>query len=215
MSKMTPKQFSAALSVVLSAVEKAQDRLQALAVDAASFVLAQGEYAKEDAPRADTSFGDMTRLIQLLEGVNGRAKAVNASALAMWMTEFLPVEARIDMKTGAVSVKWLGKKAKEMSLQDARDAVHKAHATPFWTFREKTETGGKPFDLSAIIAQMLTKALANGASVDAIKAAIDVAAESEDVLKKVAKLKEKAAPVPVADAVAVPDEQAAQPVMQE
>lgn len=194
MSKLTAKQFSSQLNTVLAAVEKAQDRLQALAVDAAALVLAQGDYANDDKPRGDTSFGDMTRLIQLLEGVQGRAKAVNASALAMWMTEFLPVEARIDMKTGAVSVKWLGKKAKEMSLQDARDCLYGCINTPFWSFREKTETGGKPFDLSAVIAQMLTKALANGASVDAIKAAIDVAAESEDVLKKVAKLKEKAQP---------------------
>lgn len=194
MSKLTAKQFSTQLKTVLTAVEKAQDRLQALAVDAAALVLAQGDYANDDKPRGDTSFGDMTRLIELLEGVNGRAKAVNASALAMWMTEFLPVEARIDMKTGAVSVKWLGKKAKEMSLQDARDALAKCIATPFWSFRAQTETGGKPFDLSQLVAQMVTKALAAGVNADAIKAAIDVAVQSEDVIKKAAKLKEKQQP---------------------
>lgn len=194
MTKLTQKQFTAALNVVLSTVEKAQDRLQALAVDAAALVLAQGEYANDDKPRGDTSFGDMTRLIQLLEGVQGRAKAVNASALAMWMTEFLPVVARIDMKTGKVTVTWMSKRAKEMSLQDARDALAKCEATPFWSFREKTETGGKPFDLGKSVEQLLIKAMANGASLESITAALQVAAESEDVMKKVQAAKDKLVP---------------------
>lgn len=200
MSKLTAKQFSTQLNSVLTAVEKAQDRLQALAVDAAALVLAQGDYANDDKPRGDTSFGDMTRLKELLEGVQGRAKAVNASALAMWMTEFLPVEARIDMKTGAVSIKWLGKKAKEMSLQDARDCLSKCIETPFWVFRAQTETGGKPFDLTQLAAQMVAKALAAGVNADAIKAAIDVAVQSDEVIKKANKLKEKTANAVNADA---------------
>lgn len=190
---LTNAQFSTKLAKNVTTGKNHREDFNNLVLDAAHFALGAGDYMGFKAAAADSlgsCRGDITRLQAVIDA-SEEIKHINTTALKLWMKTFLPV---MFDKVNDNKVQWNKKVAGKQTYADIAQAIEDMAATPFWEFRKDVESTAKLFDLGKSVEQLLIKAMANGATLESITAALQVAAESEEVMKKVQAAKDKLVP---------------------